>query len=85
MITRTINVDVKPTSREIADEIWDMVHTEQADLILALSQKYDNNTAIFLLQLSYANDVLNQELNSSEKTKIIHMFESILEYLKEDE
>lgn len=85
MIIRTITADVKPTSREIANEIWDMEDTEQADLILALSQIYDNNTTNFLMQFLNVNEVFNQELAIQEKTKIIHMFESILEYLKEDE
>ena len=62
-----------------------MEDTEQADLILALSQIYDNNTTNFLMQFLNVNEVFNQELAIQEKTKIIHMFESILEYLKEDE
>ena len=85
MITRTTTVDIKPTPREIANEIWEMSSGEQADLILALSHIYDKKTPNVLMQISYINDVINEELTWEEKTKIIHLFESIVEYFKESD
>ena len=70
MITRNMEVNITPTSREIADVIWNMSSGEQADLMLALSQIYDNKTSNVLMQLSYINDVFNEELSWEEKTKI---------------
>ena len=85
MITRNVEINIVPTSREIADAIWNMSSGGQADLILALSQIYDKKTSDVLMQISYINDVLNEELTWEEKTKIIHLFESIVEYLKESD
>ena len=85
MITRTTTLDIKPTSREIANEIWNMNCDEQADLILALSQIYDKKTSDVLMQISYINDAFNEELTWEEKTKIIYLFESIVEYFKESD
>ena len=85
MITRNVEVNIVPTSREIADAIWNMSSVEQVDLMLALSQIYDRKTSDVLMQLSYINDVINEELTWEEKQKIIHLFESIVEYLKDGE
>lgn len=83
-INRLVPVDIEPTPQEIAKEIWLMYDTEQVDMLLALSRIYDEHTSDFLMQLSYIESVINKELTQEEKTKIIHMFESILEYLKEE-
>ena len=85
MITRNVEVNITPTSREIADAIWNMSNVGQADLMLALSQICDSKTSDVLMQLSYINDVINEELTWEEKQKIIHLFESIVEYLKDGE
>lgn len=85
MICRKVPVSITPTPTELAYEIWHMCCDGQADMLLALSQIYNEKTSDFLLQLSYINDEINEELTMEEKTKIIHMFESILEYLKESE
>ena len=84
MITRTQTIEIKPDSREIESEIWDMDSVEQSDLILALSQRYKNEYVPFLRQLSYVRDELDSDLNDEEMAKVIDMFETILEYLKED-
>lgn len=57
----------------------------QADLMLALSQIYDSKTSDVLMQLSYINDFINEELYWEEKQKIIDLFERIVEYLKDGE
>lgn len=85
MICRKIPVSITPTPTELAYEIWHMCSDGQADMLLALSQIYNEKTSDFLMQLSYINDEINEELTMEDKTKIIHMFESILEYLKESE
>lgn len=84
-INRLVPVDIEPTPQEIANEIWLMYDTEQVDMLLTLSRIYDEHTSDFLMQLSYIESVINKELTQEEKTKIILMFESILEYLKESE
>lgn len=84
MICRKIPVSITPTPQEIAKEIWLMYDTEQVDMLLALSEIYDKQNFDFLMQLSYIESVISKELTQEEKTKIIHMFESVLEYLKED-
>lgn len=85
MITRNVEVNIVPTSREIADAIWNMSSGGQADLMLALSQIYDSKTSDVLMQLSCINDVIDEELTWEEKLKIIYLFESIVEYLKESD
>lgn len=85
MICRKVPITITPTPTELAHEIWHMPCDRQADMLLALSEIYDKQNFDFLMQLSYINDEINEELTQEEKTKIIHMFESILEYLKEDE
>lgn len=85
MICRKVPITITPTPQELAYEIWHMRCDEQADMLLALSQIYNEKTSDFLMQLSYINDEINEEFFWEDKTKIIHMFESILEYLKEDE
>lgn len=85
MITRNVKVNITPTSREIADAIWNMSSGGQTDLMFALSQIYDNKTSDVLRQLSYINDVINEELYEEEKQKIIDLFERIVEYLKESD
>ena len=85
MICRKIPVSITPTPQELAYEIWHMTCDRQADMLLALSEIWDKKTSDFLLQLSYINDEINEEFLWEDKTKIIHMLESILEYLKEDE
>ena len=84
IINRLVPFDIESTPQEIAKEIWFMYDTEQVDMLLALSRLYDEHTFDFLMQLSYIENVINKELTREEKAKIIHMFESILEYLKED-
>lgn len=83
MITRTQTIEIKPDSREIESEIWDMDCVEQSDLILALSQRYKNEYVPFLKQLTYVRDELDADLNDEEKDRVIDMFETILEYFKE--
>lgn len=85
MICRKVPITISPTPQELAHEIWHMPCDRQADMLLALSQIYNEKTSDFLLQLSYINDEINEEFFWEDKTKIIHMFESILEYLKESE
>lgn len=85
MICRKVPITISPTPQELAYEIWHMCSDGQADMLLALSQIYNEKTSDFLMQLSYINDEINEELTMEDKTKIIHMFESILEYLKESE
>ena len=85
MICRKLPISITPTPQEIAYEIWHMCSDEQVNMLLALSEIYDKQNFDFLMQLSYINDEINEELLWEEKTKIIHMFESILEYLKESD
>lgn len=85
MIHRKIPVSITPTPTELAYEIWHTSSDVQTDILLALSEIYDKQNFDFLMQLTYINDEINEELTQEDKTKIIHMFESILEYLKEDE
>lgn len=83
MICRKVPITITPTPHEIAWEIWKMSSGDQVDMLLKLSKIYDENTSDFLMQLSYINDEANMDLFWEEKQQIIHMFESILEYLKE--
>ncbi len=80
---RTVNVEVKPTPREIADEIWKFDAIEQADLILALAQKYKNETGKFCLQLEYVKDELAERLTSEEILDALCFFTQVTEYVKE--
>ena len=80
---RTVNVEVKPTPREIVDEIWKFDATEQADLILAMAQKYKNETGKFCLQLEYVKDELEEKLTSEEILDSLCFFTQVAEYIKD--
>ena len=85
MIQRTETVNIKPTSREIEQEIWNMDSTEQVDLLLAMSQRYKKETGNVLFQVYVVSEDLKEILDAEERRDVIRLFEQIVVYLKEDE
>ena len=85
MIQRTEVINVELTPREIELEIWNMDSGQQADLLLAMSQRYKSDEYHFLMQLLYIKDDFNSLLSTKEKENVIKMFEDILEYIKGEE
>lgn len=82
MIQRKETINISLTPREIESEIWNMDSEEQADLILAMAQRYKNNTYSALMQMVSVEDDFKKMLNDDEKRDAIRLFETILEYLK---
>ena len=82
MITRTTTIDVRLTPREVESEIWEMYSPQQADLILAMTQRYKNQTGDVLYQLKSISDEVLDLLSKEERSDAIHLFEEIVDYLK---
>lgn len=82
MIQRKETINISLTPREIESEIWNMDSEEQADLILAMAQRYKNNTGLVIMQIANVEDDFEKLLNNDEKEDAIRLFETILEYLK---
>ncbi len=80
---RKVDVEIKPTPREVADEIWKFDAIEQADLILAMAQKYKNETGKFCLQLEYVKDEMAEKLISEEILDALCFFTQVTEYIKD--
>ena len=80
MIERTVKITLTP--REAAEEIWNFNPVEQADLILAMTQKFYKNDG--LKRLHDLKEGL-KELNADERQDAIMFFKGIIETLKDAE
>lgn len=67
MIQRTETISIKPTSREIEQEIWNMDSTEQVGLLLAMSQRYKRETRNVLFQAYAVSEDLYIMLSTEER------------------
>lgn len=84
MITREMLITVSPTPREIECEIWNMDSTEQADLILAMSQRYEIECGNVCVQSQAISDDLKKLLNREERIKVRRLFQHFLAYFGEE-
>lgn len=82
MIQRTETISIKPTSREIEQEIWNMDSTEQVDLLLAMSQRYKRETGNVLFQAYAVSEDFYVMLSTEERRDVIRLLEQIVEYFK---
>ena len=71
-----INVSITPTPREIEETIWKMKPTEQADLILAIGQRFSNQRRTTVAMLNLLSDAL-MKLDGDERTNALMVFKSI--------
>lgn len=86
MIQRTFTEDIKPTPRELERELCEnMDETEQADFLLALSQRYKNEFSNVVMQYEYIKDQMHFVLNKNELANVINMLKTLIEYLELDE
>ena len=86
MVQRTEVVNVELTPIEIESEIWNMDSEQQADLLLAMSQRYKSDERHgFQIQLLNIRGEMDSWFNNEEKENVIKMFEDILDYIKGEE
>ena len=81
-MTREVTVNMKPTPRELEEELWEMNSLEQSDFLLAMVQRFNGQTADVLQQIYCIGMDSNNDLNDDEKKETIGFIEIILEYLK---
>lgn len=79
---RNIEVDLHINPRELEEELWGMDSVEQTDLLLAMSQRYRRESYKVLMQLQNIHDEFVEGLNDEERSVVVRLFETILEYLK---
>lgn len=82
---RSVDVDFHITPRELEEELWNMDSVEQTDLLLAMSQRFRNESYKVLMQMQNVHDEFVAGLNDEERRDVVRFFEQILEYLKECE
>lgn len=81
-MTREIQVNISPTPREIEKEIWNLDATQQADLILAIAQRYKNESGKVCFQLESVKDEVQELLTTEERRWARVAFSQILAYLQ---
>ena len=82
MVNRTVNVSITLNPREIEAEIWKMNSVEQADLILAMTQRFYERKNTGIARLNSLKDGFGQ-LNGDERRDAIMFFKGIVDTLKE--
>lgn len=82
LVDRTITVKITLTPREIAEEIWNFNPVEQADLILALTQKFYDKENHGLKRLYDLKEGL-KELNEDKRRDAIMFLKGVRETLKD--
>lgn len=82
VIKKTITAKITLTPREAAEEIWNFSPIEQADLILALTQKFYDKESHGLKRLHDLKEGL-KELNEDERRDAIMFLKGVLETLKD--
>lgn len=78
----TENIEIAP--RELESELWNMNATEQADFLLALSQRYKNEFSSVVMQYEYLKDEVHSELSKKERANVVSMLKTLVEYLEEE-
>jgi hypothetical protein len=82
VIERTVTAKITLTPREIAEENWNFNPVEQADLILALTQKFYDKETHGLKRLHDLKEGL-KELNEDERCDAIMFLKGVVETLKD--
>lgn len=84
-ITRKVEVDVTPTAKELAEEIWNLPDREQIQLLKCLDDCFYQDSMQGDMQLAYVYNALN---NGSEENEIIekakHFLSKINDFLIKD-
>ena len=83
MIQRTETFNIELTPRELEQELWCMDSLEQAELLLAMVQRYNKQTSDVLYQLDAVTRDFCNKLNDDERRDAIMLFGEIVDYLKE--
>ena len=76
-------MDFHINPRELEEELWEMDSVEQTDLLLAMSQRYKREPHKVLMQMQSIHDEFVAGLYDEERSDVVRLFETILEYLKE--
>ena len=79
---KEIQVNISLTPREIEQEIWALDAIQQADLILAIAQRYKNESGKVCFQLESVKDEVQELLTKDERRCARVAFQQILEYLQ---
>lgn len=81
---KEIEVEIKPSGEELAEELWSMDDNEQAEFLCEVARTLENNVSSFHHQLLNISDVVNYGKMAPKKASIIKMLETVLEYIKEE-
>ena len=82
---KKVEVEFKPSGEELANELWEMDCRQQAEFLYELSRTKRITPSLFLIQLQYVADEINDSADVYNKASIVRMLEIILEYIKEGE
>ena len=82
---KNVEVDFKPSSEEIAEELWSMNCDEQATFLVEVARILKYDAPSFLKQLQNVADAINYGEDVCYKASIIRMLETVLEYIKAEE
>lgn len=80
-----IVVEFKPSAEELVNELWEMDCGQQAEFLYELSRTQRITPSLFLTQLQYVADEINNAEDVYNKASIVRMLETVLEYIKEGE
>lgn len=79
---KNIEVEFKPSGEEMANELWQMDCGQQADFLYEVARILKFNSSLFLTQLQYVADEINNGADIYNKASIVRMLEKVLEYVK---
>lgn len=83
-VQRNFTENIEITPRELENELWNMDATEQTDFLLALSQRFNNDQYNVTMQYEYLKDEAHSELTKEERTNVVNMLKTLVEYLEEE-
>lgn len=80
-----IEVEFKPSAEELVNELWQMDCGQQAEFLYELARVFRIDSSLFLTQLQYVADRINDGTDVYYKASIVRLLETVLEYIKEGE
>lgn len=83
-IERNFTEKIEIAPRELESELWNMNATEQADFLLALLQRFNNEQHNVTMQYEYLKDEVHSNLTKGEQAHVVDMLKTLVEYLEEE-
>lgn len=81
---KNIEVEFKPSAEEMANELWQMDCEEQASFLYEVARVLRKSPSLFLTQLQYIANKINDPADAYYKASIVMMLENVLDYIKEE-